>query len=180
MEVMSDAELIQRATKRGDSAALRTLLDRHYHSIYAFAFKWCGHRQDAEDIAQEVCIKVARSLESFKGDSAFTSWLYRITANLARDVFRSRKARRDREAGYMDFRAMDEAEPTPEDNARRNEALNAVSALPDDLKATVLLVAGEGLSHKEAGAILNCAEGTVAWRMNKAKARLAHIMGDAS
>ena len=176
MKNLSDAELIERAVVGGDSEAFRALLDRHYTTIFKFAYHWCGHRQDAEDVAQEVCMKLANVLHSYKGESSFTSWLYPIVMNKARDLFRSRTAERKREAGYVETDALlRESDPSQEDAAIRNEALSAITALPDDLKATVLLVAGEGLSHREAGKILECAEGTVSWRMNKAKELLAHL-----
>ncbi|MGB1539824.1 MAG: RNA polymerase sigma factor, partial [Rickettsiales bacterium] len=79
MEKAEEIRLIKQATQHGDASAFRALIDHHYGTIYKIAFKWCGHKQDAEDIAQEVCIKVARTIGSFKGDSAFTSWLYTIT-----------------------------------------------------------------------------------------------------
>ena len=178
MESLTDAELVERAVSGRNAAALRVLLDRHYLTIYKFAYKWCGHKQDAEDVAQEVCIRVAESLASFKGNSAFTSWLYQITLNKARDMFRARKAEQTREAGYMELSELDHNDrPDQETIAIRNQALQAIASLPEDLKSAVLLVAGEGLSHAEAARILDCAEGTISWRLSKAKEKLAQAYG---
>lgn len=177
VEALSDFELIEMAVNGSNSAAFRVLIDRHYRTIYAFAYKGCGHRQDAEDIAQEVCIKVAQNLGSYKFESSFTSWLYQITLNLARDLFRKRSAQRAREAGYVSNESLTrEDEPDQEQMAIQKQAFTYIAALPDDLREAVLLVAGEGLSHKEAGKILVCAEGTISWRLNKAKEQLARAM----
>ena len=176
---MSDQELAEKAAKYGDAQALRTLLDRHYHTIYKMAYRWCGHVEDAEDVAQEACIKIARNIGEFRGSSAFTTWFYPIVLNTARDLFRANSARRTREAGYVETSELAAgAPPTQEDTAIHREALAAVAELADDLKSAILLVAGEGLSHKEAGDILGCAEGTISWRIAKAREQLTRLLGE--
>ncbi|HVX73798.1 MAG TPA: RNA polymerase sigma factor, partial [Devosia sp.] len=81
--------------KAGDRTAFGQLVEQNYDFIFRTACKWTGKKSDAEDIAQEVCIKLATAIQSFDGRSAFTSWLYRVTINMVRDMQRS-SSRRDR------------------------------------------------------------------------------------
>ena len=83
----SDAELIGRA-KGGDRGAFGRLLERHYDFVYRAAYRWCGNKADAEDIAQEVCVRLGRAIRDYRGGGAFTTWLYAMTLNAARDMMR--------------------------------------------------------------------------------------------
>ena len=83
----SDAELIVRA-KGGDRGAFSTLLERHYDFVYRAAYRWCGKKADAEDIAQEVCVRLGKAIRDYRGGGAFTTWLYSVTMNAARDMMR--------------------------------------------------------------------------------------------
>ena len=83
-----DKELIKRA-QAGDTAAFEALVNNYYGIMFKMAFKWCGDRTAAEDITQEACMKLARGIDSFRHDSAFTSWLYRLVINTAKDWFKS-------------------------------------------------------------------------------------------
>ncbi len=85
--VTDDNQLAVRAAK-GDAAAFRQLLERHYDSVYRIAFKFCGQRADAEDLAQDVCASLGRKIRTFRGDAKFTTWLYRLVVNAARDAHR--------------------------------------------------------------------------------------------
>ncbi|MBM3618500.1 MAG: RNA polymerase sigma factor [Alphaproteobacteria bacterium] len=174
MTDLPDAELITRA-KAGDSRAFRALMERHYLLMYKLAYKFCGHKEDAQDVAQEASIKVAEKLHGFKGDSAFTSWLYPIVLNCARDLFRRNSAERVRETAFVEDVALHRGShgADQEEHAMQAEALQRFAALADDLKSAVLLVASEGMSHKEAGKVLGVAESTVSWRIMKAKQILA-------
>ncbi|TIT56210.1 MAG: RNA polymerase sigma factor, partial [Mesorhizobium sp.] len=71
----SDAELIGRA-KGGDRGAFGKLLERHYDFVYRAAYRWCGRKADAEDIAQEVCVRLGKAIRDYRGGGAFTTWLY--------------------------------------------------------------------------------------------------------
>src|SRR5689334_23083266 len=82
--------LIRRA-QRGDTTSFAELVDLYYDTIYRFAWKWCGHRANAEDIAQQSCIKLAASLAQFRFQAAFTSWLYRLVIACAQDWQRAQQ-----------------------------------------------------------------------------------------
>src|SRR5215510_8858110 len=81
---MDDLSLIRRA-QGGDASSFAELLDLHYDTIYRFAWKWCGHPVNAQDIAQQACIKLASCLAQFRFEAAFTTWLYRLVISCARD-----------------------------------------------------------------------------------------------
>ena len=84
--------LVARA-RNGDGQAFAQLLEEHYERIYRTAWKWCGNGDDAEDVAQEVCIKLGQAIAGFDGRSACSSWDDRLTPNAVRDLQRSRQRR---------------------------------------------------------------------------------------
>src|SRR4051812_46884874 len=86
-EANSDPDLIGRA-RDGDRDAFGRLVARHYDFIYRVAWRWAGNRSDAEDIAQDVCVRLGKAIRSYKGGAAFTTWLYAMTLNAARDLRR--------------------------------------------------------------------------------------------
>lgn len=154
--------LIRRA-QSGDVSSFAELLDRHYDTIYRIAWKWCGHRANAEDIAQQACIKLAGNLAQFRFQSAFTSWLYQLVINCARDWQRSQQRH--------EHDALPDIEP-PIDAARAEDhiylaqLLEQLEELGEGMKETALLVHAEGLSHAEAGELLGVSESTISWRVH--------------
>ena len=87
----SDSTLVQKAAT-GDRAAYQLLLERHYDMIYRVAYRFTGHAQSAEDVAQDVCVSLVDKLKSFRGDSAFSTWIYRIIVNACRDMQRKQSS----------------------------------------------------------------------------------------
>ena len=73
---------------KGDGDAFRALLERHYDRVFRIALRFSGRREDAEDVAQDVCMSLPAKLKSFRGDAGFTTWLYRVVVNWVRDVQR--------------------------------------------------------------------------------------------
>jgi len=170
----NDSALALRA-QAGDKLAFSQLLGEHYDMMYRVAYRFCGNRQDAEDIAQEICIKLVDKLESYKGDSAFSTWLYRVVVNACRDYFKSQGARRKTEGGYMDLESLQHADSA--DTQKKVAWLyRALNQLAPELKETALLVLAEELSHAEAGKILDCAESTISWRMHEVRKQLKLVM----
>lgn len=164
-----DEALIKRA-QNGDVRAFEELLGACYGTLYKFAYKWCGNREDAEDVTQQACLKLARSIGQFRFDAAFTSWLYRLVINCAKDWSRSQQ-RHVRE----DF---DEATvPATDGDAAENrvlawQVLVKLDSFPDGIKETILLVHAEGLTHGEAANILGVKESTISWRLHEARKTL--------
>jgi RNA polymerase sigma-70 factor (ECF subfamily) len=166
---MDDQALIRRA-QAGDSTAFAALLDLHYDTIHRFAWKWCGHPANAEDIAQLACIKLAGSLAQFRFQAAFTSWLYRLVISCAQDWQRGQQRH--------DHEELPEDEPDSdfsrtEDHIYLGQLLEQLDALGEGMKATALLVHAEGLSHAEAGAILGVSESTISWRVHTIRKQLS-------
>jgi RNA polymerase sigma factor (sigma-70 family) len=151
-----------RQAQGGNAASFAELVDLHYDTIYRFAWKWCGHRTDAEDIAQQACIKLAQSLKQFRFQAAFTSWLYRLVVSCAQDWQRAQHR-------HLHDDLTDDA-PAPE--SRTEDAIHVAQVLSqlDDIgegmRETALLVHAEGMSHAEAGEILGVSESTISWRIH--------------
>ena len=175
MEERSDAELIG-AASQGDREAFAALLARHYPFVFRVAYKWCGNHADAEDLAQDVCIKLGGTIGSFDGRSAFKSWLYRVTLNTVRDA-RKKKARGQQRIAELALVAEVSAAPANVDDPM-DDLWEAVRALPDAERDAVMLVYSEGLNHAEAGDVLGCKAGTVSWRISNAKERLTALLKD--
>ena len=174
----SDADLIGRA-RSGDGGAFGQLVERHYDFVYRVAYRWLGRRQDAEDAAQEVCIRIAKAIKSYQGNGAFTSWLYPIALNAARDIGRKRSRELTRNEAYG-VQSRIEADGAQNDDDDRAEALwAAVAKLSDKQRETVLLVYGEGYSHAQAAEALGISEATVSWHVHEAKKRLRVLMREA-
>lgn len=159
----------------GDGRAFAQLVEAEYGFIFATAFKWCGSRADAEDAAQEVCLKLAEAIRSFDGRSSFSTWLYRVTLNAVRDQQRMR-ARAVRNARALaEIVAGDE--PAEQESAVALADLwRAVRSLPEKQRDAVLLVYAEGLSHADAAAILECREVTVSWHVHEARKTLRGLL----
>lgn len=159
--------LIEQAQK-GDRRAFEALLQEYYDTMFRMAFKWCGNRADAEDVTQNACIKLARALGSFRFESAFTSWLYRLVINTAIDWQKANK----KHAPLSDSGHVGIAPDNAEKDMQNKEALAAVLALPEKEKAALLLVFSEGMTHAEAAAALGVKESTVSWYIHEARKKL--------
>jgi RNA polymerase sigma-70 factor (ECF subfamily) len=167
-------EQVKRASL-GDGEAFAAVIAHYYDFIYRTAYKWCGIKSDAEDVAQDVCVKLAGIIRQFDGRSAFSSWLYRITLNAVRD--RQREAGRNRRrTDALALVSADEAPPDQEDAVAMGELWAAVRRLPPQQRDAVLLVYAEEMSHAEAGEILGCKEATVSWHIHEAKKTLRGLL----
>jgi RNA polymerase sigma-70 factor (ECF subfamily) len=162
MDTVQLTELIRRA-QGGHAASFGELVDRHYELIHRLAWKWCGHRADAEDIAQLACIKLASSLAQFRFQAEFRSWLYRLVLSCAQDWRRSQQ--RHRHAPLADELPGQDARHA-ENAILLTQLLGQLDELGEGMRATALLVHAEGLSHAEAGAILGVSESTISWRIH--------------
>lgn len=171
MDNPNDIELVQLALS-GDASAFEHLFNRHYRSVYRLAYKWCGIREDAEDIAQEVFVKLAAKLKMFGQKAAFKTWLYRITINTAKDFIRKHATKRGYEAAFALEQGADNPGSPPEEKLAAQQLYRALDRLPQKQKAAVLLVLAEGMSHKEAARVLNCREAMVSWRIFQARKKL--------
>lgn len=171
----SDQELALCAAA-GGAEALSTLLERHYDRIWRLAWRWCGSRAEAEDVTQDACVKIATAIRGFRGEAAFTTWVFRIVYTTATDRLRGRQRLCLVEPSQMV--ALSEAaetqppEPSAEVHVLCAELWAEVRRLPDQQRDAVLLVYGEDMSHAEAAAVMGCTEKTVSWHLHEARKRL--------
>jgi RNA polymerase sigma-70 factor (ECF subfamily) len=179
---MADSDLITRAAG-GDPTAFQALVERHRSMVYRVAYQFAGNHYDAEDIAQEVFIKVYRSLDKFRQDAQLSSWLYRIVMNACID-----HRRRQHPAGSAPF--AEEAEqkllntveerPGPEDRAYAGELgqvlESEIQRLPQGQRIVFVMRHHQGLKLGEIAQALGLAEGTVKRQLHAAVHRLRHAL----
>lgn len=169
-----DVGLIVRV-RAGERQAFSQLLARHYDFIYRTAYKWSGDQGDAEDVAQDVCVKLATALKQFDGRSAFTSWLYRITLNAVRDMQRARMRQNRRHRDLKDVSAN--SMPANQEEVATESALwRAVRQLPEKQRDAVLLIYAEELSHAAAAEVMQVKESTISWYVHEARKTLKGLL----
>jgi RNA polymerase sigma-70 factor (ECF subfamily) len=167
----TDEALAGRAGQ-GCRASFTALLDRHYDRIYRLAWRWSGSRSSAEDIAQDVCIKLASALKSYRAESAFKTWLHRVTYTTTLDFLRLSQRMIAVEPSEIITLVDRSVESAADDAVDGAELWTAVRALPNQQRDAVLLVYGEDMNHAEAASIMGCSEKTVSWHLHEAKKRL--------
>ena len=172
------------ACQGGDDDAFRVLFETHKDRVYSIALRYAGDSAAAMDIAQDTFVKLLSSIQQFRGDSSFESWLYRMVVNSCLDYHR----RRRRFLPLMDdaldvFRSSKEgalSEMLREEQAERVQMV--VAQLPEDQRIVVVLRYTEGRSYEEIADLLGCRRGTVASRLNRAhkalERRLSHLRSE--
>lgn len=170
-----DDELVSEA-QSGNRQAFAGLLERHYGLMFKVAYQWCGVREDAEDIAQDASIKLAQNISGFMFESAFTTWLYRLVINCAKDYYKAKNRRNSRETPMYEDAVYISEDLTPEQKLSHKDTLKAISDLPETLRETVVLVCWQGMTHAEASDVLDCEEGTISWRIHEARKKIAETL----
>jgi RNA polymerase sigma-70 factor (ECF subfamily) len=168
---LADRTLAARAAQ-GDRAAFEALLRRHYELMHRVAWRLTGSRADAQDIAQEVCCTLVEKIGSFRGEARFTTWLIGIVRNACHDHHR-RGSAMTRLRKHLAVVTGLQPQPDGRDLYQRGWLASALAQLQPALRETVVLVAGEGLSHAEAARLLGVAESTVSGRMFEARRVMA-------
>ena len=177
---MTEQELVA-AARRGDQNAFGQLVADNQAMVYSLAYRMTGHADDAEDLAQEAFLNAWRGLDKFRGQSSFSTWLYRLTSNACVDFLRKKKRRGElsmtlEEDGEEERQAdITDERWSPQEEVERQETREAVrqglAALSPDHREVLLLRELEGLSYREIGQRLGLEEGTVKSRI--ARGRLA-------
>lgn len=165
------------AAKRGDQDAF-ALLIRHYDpGLRSLAYRLLGNPDRMDDALQEAYVKAFRSLSRFRGESRLGTWLYRIVYNACLD-----ELKRGRRFVQLPLEhAADPADPRPdiaETVAGRSRLAEALAELAVEERAAVLLVDAQGFDYRSAGEVLGVPEGTVASRLNRARAALRRALGE--
>jgi RNA polymerase sigma-70 factor, ECF subfamily len=176
-------ELIQRA-QQGDSDAFATLFHSHKTRVYSLCLRMTNNTAEAEDLAQDAFLQVFRKLSSFRGDSALSTWLYRIAVNTVLMHFRRKSPCRI----SLDepVKGDDSAKPARREYGSRDGRLEtsvtrvaltrAISALPEGYRAIFLLHEVEGYQHREIAKLLGCSVGTSKSQLHKAKLRIRDLL----
>ena len=175
-----------RRVQQGDTEAFEALVAAYEKNVFNVALQMTGNREDAQDLTQEAFIKAYSSLSSFRGDSRFSSWLYRIVSNVCLD-FKRRQSRRpsasltveDDEGESVQLDIADESQ-SPEALLERKMTREAVreglKQLPDEQRQILLLREIQGLSYEEIGEAMGLEEGTVKSRIFRARKKLCAFL----
>ena len=178
-----DQQLVERA-QRGDKRAFELLVAKYQRKLGRLLSRMVRDPAEVEDVTQEAFIKAYRALPSFRGDSAFYTWLYRIAINTAKNylVALGRRAPTTTEFDNEDAENFEEAEAlrdssTPESELHGKQIAatvnRAMEALPEDLRTAITLREIEGLSYEEIATLMNCPIGTVRSRIFRAREAIA-------
>lgn len=174
---------VVRAVQRGEPGAMDELIRATYADVYALCRRLLGDPNDAADATQEVFVRVVRSVLAFRGESAFGTWLHRVTVNVCLTALRARGDVRARgqSAGPQEL-SVEVADPAPEPAVRVEtadlaaRAARALAGLPPEAREVVVLRDVQGLSTKEAAQVLGISEGAVKVRLHRAHARLRELV----
>jgi len=184
---VSESEYIKRC-QEGDSEAFGELLTLYENKILNYCYRMLGNRTDAEDATQEVFVKLYRFIGSFTGQSAFSTWLYKIASNVCLDYLRKNKKHtsdtvslhQQNAEGEEFLMNIEDKGLTPYESAQMSEAQRvlalALEQLSEDQRKVVVLRDVEGLSYEEIGEVMGIAEGTVKSRINRARLALKKLL----
>ncbi|NLY43522.1 MAG: sigma-70 family RNA polymerase sigma factor [Clostridiaceae bacterium] len=184
---MSHEKLLIQKCKNGDVEAFEQLIESYQKKVFGIAFRMLGNTEDASDVAQEVFLKVFKSITNFKEESSLSTWIYRIATNVCLDEIRKRKKATvvsinstiQLEDGEIDMQVEDQG-PHPDEIVERkeleNEVKKAIERLNNEHKIVIILRDIQGLSYDEIADILQCSLGTVKSRINRARNSLKNIL----
>jgi len=177
----SDLHLIKRA-QQGDSDAFGALFHRHKARIYSVCLRMTNNTAEAEDLTQDAFLQVFRKLETFRGDSALSTWLYRIAVNTVLMYFRKKTLRQI----SLDEPLSQDAKTVRREYGSRDDRLagcvdrialaRAITELPDGYRTIFLLHEVEGYEHQEIAELLKCSVGNSKSQLHKAKLRIRELL----
>ena len=174
---MEESRLIQRAGE-DDASAFNTLMEMHERRMYAVALRMCGNPEDAQDCLQEAMLRIYRAINSFKAQSSFSTWVYRITMNTCLDELRRRKNRPNTSLDGLYDAGWSPVDPgqTPEKSAlikdMRRQLQAFIRELPEDMRAAIVLHDVEGYSYDEIASMLDVNVGTIKSRISRGREKL--------
>ena len=174
-----DREMAARCRK-GDVAAFEELYKRYSARLYNVAYRMTGSAADAEDLLQEVFLQVYRRFDSYRGEAALSTWLYRIAINACLDHVRSHQGRQQKATDFIeDLGGIEPAAGAiwrPDRALDRIDLEGAINRLPPSYRAAFVLHDVEGHEHHEVAALLGIAEGTSKSLLHKARLRLRTLL----
>lgn len=165
------------ACRRGEREAFDLLVARYQRDVYRLCYRYVGNHEDAHDMAQEAFLKAYRGLKSFRGKSAFSTWLYRIAVNSCLNFRAARRPHGDTVPDEL----PDGGEAAGERMIRRQrerQVREAVQRLPEKQRATLILKVYHELTHEEVAGVLGSTVGTVKANLFHALANLRRLLGE--
>ncbi len=174
----SDLELA-RAAASGDAAAFEKLYEQHKGRVYSLCLRMLSDQSAAEDLTQEVFLQVYRKIGSFRGDSAFTTWLHRLTVNQVLMHFRKRGVKLEHTSEEGDFTNVTES---PLQSTRRISMVDrlaldkAIGQLPPGYRTVFMMHDVDGYEHEEIAGLLEISIGTSKSQLHKARMRLRELL----
>lgn len=177
----TDRELVE-ACRRGEAGAFRALFEKYKDKVYSVALRYSGNAAAAQDIAQDTFLKLFSAMASFRGDSGFEAWLYKLVVNRCFD--QKRRARRVMPLLDELLAALRAPDESILDEVLRSEmsahVASVVATLPPEQRMVIVLRYTQNLSYDEIAEILGCSNGTIGSRLNRAHRviarRLSHIV----
>lgn len=182
---MTDEFTLRRAQK-GDAQAFEQLVTPHEQMLWRVCWHYTRHQEDAADCLQETMLKAWRAIKSYRGECAFTSWLYRIATTVCLDFLRKQKRLPQTESADAlaeeGFSPVD-GSPTPDEAILKAESTESIRAaidgLPGDMRTVIILYALQGLGYEEIAEVMKTSVGTVKSRLNRARQKIAKFLSDA-
>lgn len=175
---LKDFELTKRSAK-GDMVAFEEVYQRHHRRVYSICLRMLKNTTEAEDLTQDVFIQLHRKIGSFRGDSAFTTWLHRLTVNQVLMHFRKRNVKFEKttEEGETPVQVVDGTlNPRKMPVVDRIALENAIEQLPNGYRNVFVLHDVEGYEHEEVARILGCSVGTSKSQLHKARLKLRKLL----
>ena len=175
-----DSVLIKKA-KNGNKGAFSILVNKYYPRVYATLFSFTKSKEDSEDLSQQTFIKVWQQLDSFRGDSAFFTWVYRIAINLAKNFvassgYKKQKINTSIEQAEIDISSFQDIESAVIHKQSLKEIKNFINTLPESLKTAFTLREVEGRSYEDISVITDTPIGTVRSRIFRARESIIDFM----
>jgi RNA polymerase sigma-70 factor (ECF subfamily) len=168
---------LARAAAHGIRSALGALYERHSRQVYSVCLHMTRNPDEAEDLMQEVFIHLVHKLGSFRGESQFSTWLYRLTVNLVLMHFRRRKSSREQVTYDLERRIPTKPRQSAATQITDRLALDsALAQLPSGCRRVFVLFDVEGYKHDEIAHLLGCSAGTSKSQLHKARMKLRHLL----
>ena len=174
----SDYDLAQ-AASQGEMAAFETLYERHHRRVYSLCLRMLANPTEAEDLAQEVFIQLFRKLGSFRGESAFTTWLHRLTVNHVLMHFRKKGVKLEKTTQEGEIGEIQDLIKGAGERPRFVDRIaldRAIAELPPGYRTVFVLHDVEGFEHEEIGNLLGVTSGTSKSQLHKARLRLRELL----
>ncbi len=178
VEKANDKQLAK-AASTGDIGSFEEIYKRHHRRVYSICLRMLQNASEAEDLTQDVFIQLYRKIGSFRGDSAFTTWLHRMTVNQVLMHFRKRSVKFEKtteEGETPDQPVPGSANPHKMQIVDKIALENAIEQLPDGYKNVFMLHDVQGFEHEEVARILGCSVGTSKSQLHKARLKLQKLL----